>query len=105
MDIEIPDNKLRKTLEDERECKRRFGADMTKKIQLRIGALRAAESLADFWPPSSGPERCHELKGDLAGKFSMDLKQPYRLLLQPADPANTAAAEDQKKRWRAIQTI
>ena len=46
--------------------------------------------LVDFWPPNSGPERCHELKGDLAGVFSIDLKQPYRLLFrtdrgQPTD--------------------
>lgn len=83
MEIEIPDRKLKKALEDEKECRTRFGAEMAKKIRLRLAALEAAESLADFWPPSSGPERCHELKGNLAGTFSMDLKQPYRLLFNP----------------------
>jgi proteic killer suppression protein len=56
---------------------------MTKKLRLRLAALHAADSLADFWPPKSGPERCHELKGDLAGTFSIDLKQPYRLMFRP----------------------
>lgn len=105
MEIQVSDRKLRKTLEDEKECKRHFGAEMAKKIQIRMGALLAAESLADFWPPYSGPERSHELKGDLAGTFSIDLKQPYRLLFEPTDPANNSATKDEKERWRAIQAI
>src|SRR5256885_7561644 len=74
MDIEIPDRKLKKALENQKECRRRFGPEMAKKIQLRLAALQAADSLVDFWPPSSGPERCHELTGNLAGTFSLDLK-------------------------------
>ena len=77
--------KLKAALESEAECKRQYGSDMTKKIMLRQNVLRAAGSLADFWPPNSGPERCHELKGDLAGTFSIDLKQPFRLLFVPIE--------------------
>src|SRR5579864_8293414 len=84
MDIYVGDNNLRRAIEDEATCKRRYGADMAKKLMLRLAALRATESLADFWPPKSGPERCHELKGDRAGTFSVDLKQPYRLLFEQA---------------------
>jgi plasmid maintenance system killer protein len=105
MEIEIPDRKLKKTLEDEKECRTRFGAEMAKKIRLRLAALEAAESLADFWPPSSGPERCHELKGNLAGTFSMDLKQPYRLLFQPIGSAGEVPTSDEKHRWQTIQAI
>jgi plasmid maintenance system killer protein len=105
MEIQIPDKKLRKTLEDDKERRRHFGAEMAKKILIRMNALAAAKSLADFWPPSSGPERCHELKGDLAGVFSTDLKHPYRLLFEPADPAQESTAQNEKDRWNAIQTI
>ena len=80
MDIYVSDRNLRKAMEDEAFCKRRYGADMAKKLSLRLIAFRAADSLADFWPPKSGPERCHELIGDSKGTFSVDLKQPYRLL-------------------------
>lgn len=31
------------------------------------------------------PGRCHELKGELAGILSLDLRHPYRLLFEPAD--------------------
>jgi hypothetical protein len=50
MEVQVSDRKLKKTLEDEKECKKRLGAEMAKKIQIRMGALLAAESLADFWP-------------------------------------------------------
>jgi proteic killer suppression protein len=104
MQLFVRDNKLRAALEDEALCKKRYGADMAKKIILRIRALRAAECLGDFWPPMSGPERCHELKADLAGKFSVDLKQPYRLLFLPIEEPDRSYAE-QRERWMAIKSI
>jgi plasmid maintenance system killer protein len=78
---------------------------MAKKISLRLAALRAAESLADFWPPKSGPERCHELKGDRAGIFSIDLKQPYRMLFRPSKSTPTMDGPDELRRWRSIAAI
>jgi plasmid maintenance system killer protein len=77
--------KLNAALESEAACQKQYGRDMMRKIMLRLSELRAAVSLADFWPPMSGPERCHELKGELAGTFSIDLKQPYRLLFVPIE--------------------
>jgi plasmid maintenance system killer protein len=53
MEIHISDGQLRKAVENEAACRRQFGADMTKKLMLRMAALRAAESLATFWPPGT----------------------------------------------------
>ena len=104
MDISISDKRLRKVAHDDAACRRQYGVDMAKKLSLRLASLRAAESLADFWPPKSGPERCHELKGELKGTFSVDLKQPYRLLFQPTSkPAGDEAEEQQ--RWKSITSI
>jgi plasmid maintenance system killer protein len=105
MDISVSDNKLRSAIEDQTACRRQFGSDMAKKITLRITALRAAESLADFWPPNSGPERCHELKGDRIGTFSMDLKQPYRLLFKPISAVTPPDRTDEQQRWKSITSI
>jgi plasmid maintenance system killer protein len=105
MDITTGDNKLRKAIEDERVARRQYGLDMAEKLKLRVAGLRAAESLADFWPPRSGPERCHELKGDSEGIFSVDLKQPYRLLFRPHDEASLPDRSDELKRWRAVTGI
>jgi proteic killer suppression protein len=106
MEIEVPDKKLRSAIDDQAVCKRRYGADMAKKLMLRLAVLRAAESLADFWPPKSGPERCHELIGDRAGTFSIDLKQPYRLLFEPsATTPPPPERSDEQQRWKSITAI
>jgi plasmid maintenance system killer protein len=105
MNITVGNNKLRSAMEDEGVCKRQYGSDMTKKIMLRLAALRAADSLADFWPPNSGPERCHELKGDRIGTFSVDLKQPYRLLFKPGTATPAPDCPDELQRWKSITSI
>jgi plasmid maintenance system killer protein len=105
MDIYVSDNNLRSAIEDEAASKRRYGADMAKKLKLRLDALRAADSLADFWPPKSGPERCHELTGDRAGTFSVDLKQPYRLLFKAIEVTPPAGRSDEQQRWTSITAI
>jgi proteic killer suppression protein len=105
MEIHIRDNRLRAALGDEVLCKRRYGSDMAKKLKNRLASLRAAASLADFWPPKFGPERCHELQGDLAGTFSIDLNQPYRLLFIPIEEEAQPDRSNEQKRWASITTI
>ncbi len=104
MELFISDKKLLRAIEDG-SLSGRYGTVMAKKIQLRLDALRAAESLGDFWPPKSGPERCHELIGDLAGTFSVDVKQPYRLLFKPIEETPPKDPSDEKKRWESITSI
>jgi plasmid maintenance system killer protein len=105
MELHISDNKLRRALADQGSMKRQFGKDMASKLAIRLGVLRNAQSLADFWPPLSGPERCHELKGGLKGVFSVDLKQPYRLLFKPVKPSASEDRNDELKRWKGITAI
>ena len=78
---------------------------MAKKVMLRLTTLKAADTLADFWPPKSGPERCHELKGNRVNTFSIDLKQPYRLLFQAYAEIEPMDPSDQQKRWKSITSI
>lgn len=103
MKIWFQNSKLEKDLGDHRQTIRTYGAENAKKIQLRLQALLAAESLADF-PPGTPPERCHELVGALAGTFSIDLKQPYRLLFTPKICAHPRPA-DRKDFWLSITEI
>lgn len=104
MELTITDKKLRRAIEDG-SLQGRYGAQMAKKITLRLASLRAAESLGDFWPPKSGPERCHELIGDLAGMFSVDLKQPFRLLFKPVEPIPPTDRSNEQQRWKIITSI
>lgn len=106
MEVGIPNNRLRRDIEDDASRNKRFGRVIAQKIALRRAALIAAESLADFWPPHSGPERTHELKkGDLAGTFSIDLKHPFRLLLRAPDVEKKKPGDDEKKRWESIKSV
>ncbi|HYN83248.1 MAG TPA: type II toxin-antitoxin system RelE/ParE family toxin [Gemmatimonadaceae bacterium] len=105
MELFSKEKGLRDALKSEAACRRHYGTNVCKKIRLRIEALNAADSLADFWPPKSGPERCHELKGNRSGIFSMDVKQPYRLLLKPIEEQGPADRSDEKERWKTIRSI
>jgi plasmid maintenance system killer protein len=104
MVVFISDKKLCRAIEED-SLNGRYGAVMAKKILLRLDALRAANSLADFWPPKSGPERCHELIGELPGTFSVDVKQPYRLLFKPIEEEPAKDRSDEKTRWESITSI
>jgi proteic killer suppression protein len=105
MIIFFKNKRLKVAFEDPALCRREYGAEMAKKITLRMSALVAAESLVTFWPPLSGPERCHRLTADRAGTFSMDVKQPYRLLFAPAEPPPEPEPQNEKERWLTIRAI
>ena len=105
MEIHVSNNRLRASLADEAARTRRYGRPMSKMLGLRLEALRAAESLADFWPPKSGPERCHELKGDRIGVFSIDLRQPYRLLMRPVEEHRSVGTTNEQKRWKRVTAV
>lgn len=84
MIIHFKTTKLKKEFEQHKLLQRKHGPRRAKLIQLRMVELRAAETLADLWPPLSGPARCHELtEGNRAGQLSVDLDHPYRLLFRP----------------------
>jgi proteic killer suppression protein len=104
MDIEIPNNKLRKAIQDDARRVKTYGADMAKKIAIRMASLMAAETLADFWPPNQLPERCHELKGQLKGTFSIDLVHPYRILFRPFQ-IERSLDDDERIWWNKITHI
>ena len=81
--ISYPNEKTKKIFETEKSLRKKYGQQVTKSKQ-RIKELEAADSLADI-VSLPGP-RCHELKGDLKGAFSVDLVHPFRLLFRPAEP-------------------
>lgn len=84
MEVSFDDADLAKTFWNPRELRRKHGAVRARRIQQRLEALAAVETLAAM---RSMPGRCHELHGDRAGQLSLDLDHPYRLLFRPAgDP-------------------
>jgi plasmid maintenance system killer protein len=82
VEVFFDDHRLGKTFESDRELRRWCGQGRAKRIQTRLAALRAAETLSDL---RYAPGRCHELVGDRAGQLSLDLDGPYRLMFRPGE--------------------
>lgn len=82
MDIVFKNNSLKKQFNNQKLLERKNGADRAKRIRRRLDNLRAVNVLEDM---RNLPGRCHELHGNRAGQFSLDLDHPYRLIFEPAN--------------------
>jgi len=78
VEIYFSSKQLQKKCNKQQEMVRAFGSRMAKKLQQRLMELRAAASLHEI--SHLPPPRLHELSGNRAGQFSVDLVHPYRLL-------------------------
>lgn len=83
MIITFASSGLEEECNDERLMVRRQGAQRAKLLKRRLFDLKAASTLGIFYPPFRRPARCHELKGNRKGQFSVDLDHPYRLIFKP----------------------
>lgn len=84
MDIRFKGDKLRKICSDQRLAEKAYGKAGGKMLRKRLDALRFAPNLELMRKLPGG---CHELKGDRAGQFAVDLDGPNRLIFEPAqDP-------------------
>lgn len=79
MRITFRTTKLQKTLEDEKKLIRAYGPQNAIKIRARVTELQAADCLAEM--PATG--RPHPHQGGRKGLFSLDIKHPLRLIIQP----------------------
>jgi proteic killer suppression protein len=104
LDITFKSIRIKKVFNDEVQLKRKHGQKRAKKIRVRMKEFRAAKNLKDFWPPKSGPSRCHELTGNRSGQLSVDLDHPYRLIFIP-DHDPTPAHEDGGLDWAQVTAI
>jgi len=105
MEISFSDKVLRRYAEEPTFARQRLGVEIAKKYTLRIMALRAAKTLGVFFPPFSGPERCHEFNGSVGGVFSVDLKQPHRLLFASTEAILGRPDVDPKRKWESVTSV
>lgn len=93
---------LEKEFCDIKLLRRRWGEEQSKLIARRLGELRAADNLEVI---RTLPQlRAHELKGNRAGQISLDVKQPYRLLIVP-DHEETPRKQDGGLDWQEITKV
>jgi plasmid maintenance system killer protein len=81
LDIYFKNRRLANACNSSKECQRTFGAERSKKIQQRLVELKAADSLADV--KKIPQARCHPLKGDREGQFSVTVSGNYRIIFMP----------------------
>lgn len=83
MEIIFKTRKLQKLANHKVLSVRGFGEIGAMRLGRRLDEIRAAENLATLMTLPQA--RCHPLKGDLKGKFAVDLHHPQRLILEPAN--------------------
>jgi plasmid maintenance system killer protein len=101
MDILFADEKLARRCTEPREMLKSWGKPRAAVLRRRLDQLRAAECLEVM---RSLPGRCHELKGDLAGKLALDLGHPFRLILEPANEP-VQKLPDGGLDWNLVTTV
>jgi proteic killer suppression protein len=65
---------------DARRMQTTYGANVAKKLKLRLAELTYVDEMADLL---AGPGRWEELTGDRAGQWSARLTSNWRLIVQP----------------------
>ncbi len=85
MDIIFVSDRIARLCNDSKMAVRKLGPKAAKLLRQRLDELHAAETLQDLDPRFLPHPHCHELRGNLAGKLSVNLDHPRRLLFEPAD--------------------
>ncbi|MCK4341881.1 MAG: killer suppression protein [Phycisphaerae bacterium] len=81
MEVSFASRGMQKACSVEKETRKKWGATLARRLQQRLMELKAADTLADI--SHLPPTRCHELTGNRAGQFSVDLVHPHRLIFMP----------------------
>ena len=101
MEISFVDKKLGKACNNQRLLVKTHGSVRARKLQQRLNDLQAADTLAVM---RHLPGRCHELTGDRAGQFALDLDHPYRLIFEP-DHNPVPRKEDGGIDWTVVTAV
>lgn len=83
MEVFAGTKKLNKILNDASLIMKHYGKSRARRIIKRLDEFDAAKTLEDI--PSDPPPRCHRLKGDKGGTFSVDVSANYRLVFEGYD--------------------
>lgn len=88
MQVYFKTDRLKQLMESKKDLTKKFGAENSSKIALRLTQLRAAPTLKDMY--NLPGIKCHELEGDKKGLFAVSIKDPHRIVFNPDhDPVPT----------------
>ncbi len=101
MEVLLESERLADLLQSTKKMRKAYGAENAKWIPRRLDSLRFAATLEEM---RALPGRTHELRGDRAGTFAIDLKHGYRIIFAPAEEPPPRKA-DGGLNWQAIRSI
>jgi len=81
MEIRFATQRLQKLCNNSGKLRGVYGPECALKIQRRLDELKAADCLEDL--RNLPGAKCHELKADREGQFSVYLEHPKRLIFVP----------------------
>ncbi len=81
MNVDFARQKLEKTFNSQTALNRTFGDRMARTVAMRMAVLRNARTLGKV--PVTNPDRRHQLEGNRAGQYAVDLVHPKRLVFEP----------------------
>jgi proteic killer suppression protein len=99
MQVAYATKEIRRLCEEEKHQLKQLGKKRSSRLKNRLNELRAKENVSEL---QLG--RPHELTGDRAGQYSVDLDGPMRLLFEPTElppPALPAGGID----WQHLKSI
>lgn len=85
MQVFFKNSKMEKVARSQETLDRTYGQS-GKLIAKALAILRAVPNLAELFKPFFRAHRCHLLRNDKRGKFSIDERNPYRILFEPKEP-------------------
>ena len=80
MQLDYATRDLERSCTDARRVQATYGANVAKKLKLRLAELTYVDEMADVL---AGPGRWEELTGDRAGQWSARLTANWRLIVEP----------------------
>lgn len=83
MEVDYEDPRFETLLRDERVLRKTYGADVVKRLAIRLTTIRESNNLAEL---HLQPGRTHPLSGSRAGRFAMELPNGRRLEFRPTPP-------------------
>jgi proteic killer suppression protein len=86
VEVDYESSRLETLLHNERALNKAYGAEVVKKLAIRITTIRESKNLSEL---HFQPGRTHPLTGDRAGRFAMDLPNGRRLEFRPTPPVPT----------------
>lgn len=78
LDITYKNRKIERICTNAKVADREYGSQMSAKIHMRIDEIRAVDTVEEMIQFRIG--RCHALKGNRKGQYTVDLEHPYRLV-------------------------